>query len=81
LKFIYKQLCSFFIVIFITATAIGLIFVRFLVHNIYEQKEEQLFGYAEAIIDESMTTQEIQAGMKIVAQQDVLLALYNSSDR
>lgn len=81
MKFIYKQLCSFFIVIFITATAIGLIFVRFLVHNIYEQKEEQLFGYAEAIIDESMTTQEIQAGMKIVAQQDVLLALYNSNDR
>lgn len=72
---------GFFIVIFITATTIGLVFVRFLVGNIYEQKEEQLFGYAESIIDEKMSTQEIQAGMKIVSHQDVLLALYNNQDR
>ncbi|AZP05733.1 HAMP domain-containing histidine kinase [Jeotgalibaca ciconiae] len=72
---------GFFIVIFITATTIGLVFVRFLVGNIYEQKEEQLFGYAESIIDEKMSTQEIQAGMKIVSHQDVLLALYNDQDR
>lgn len=72
---------GFFIVIFITATTIGLVFVRFLVGNIYEQKEEQLFGYAESIIDEKMSTQEIQAGMKIVSHQDVLLALYDDQDR
>lgn len=59
----------------------GFIFVNFIVGNVYEEKENQLFGYAESVIDANMTIQEIQAGIKMISHQDVLLALYSADDQ
>ncbi len=81
MKFLYKQLLAFFLVIIVTIGATGIIFARFLVTNIYEEKEEQLFGYAEAVIDENMTLREVENGIDMISKQDVMLAMYNSQDQ
>ncbi|MGP6146650.1 ATP-binding protein [Jeotgalibaca sp. A122] len=80
MKYLYKQMLAFFLVILVTILTAGMIFVRFLVTNIYEEKEEQLFGYAEAVIDENMTLREVENGIDMISNQDVILAMYNSKD-
>lgn len=81
MKFLYKQVLAFFIVIIVTIMVTGMIFVRFLVTNIYEEKEQQLFGYAEAVINENMTIREVENGIDMISNQDVILAMYNSQDQ
>lgn len=81
MRYLYKQMLAFFLVIFVTIFATGMIFIRFLVTNIYQEKEEQLFGYAEAIIDENMTIREVENGIDMISNQDVMLAMYNSQDQ
>lgn len=81
MKYLYKNILAFFCIISFTILLTGIIFVRFVVGNVYAEKEEQLYGYAESVIDANMTIQEVEAGMKMVSHQDVFLALYNSADR
>lgn len=80
MKYLYKQMLAFFMVISVTILATGIIFVRFLVTSIYDEKEEQLFGYAEAVIDENMTIREVENGIDMISKQDVFLAIYDDRD-
>lgn len=81
MKYLYKQLLAFLTIVLITTSVIGIFFTRFAVTSIYDQKEEQLFGYAESVIDFNMTVSEVEEGMRLISNQDVLLALYNSQDQ
>lgn len=81
MKYLYKQLLAFLTVVLITTSVIGIFFTRFAISSIYDQKEEQLFGYAESVIDFNMTVSEVEEGMRFISNQDVLLALYNSQDQ
>ncbi|UJF15469.1 HAMP domain-containing histidine kinase [Jeotgalibaca sp. MA1X17-3] len=80
MKYLYKQIIAFFIVVLITVATSGIIFIRFLVTNIYEDKEAQLFGYAESVIDQNMSIQDIENGIKVISNQDVILAIYDKKD-
>lgn len=81
MKYLYKHLLAFFCVILFTVFSTGMIFVRLVIDNVYQEKETQLFGYAESVIDGNMTIQEIEAGIKMISHQDVLLALYDDEDQ
>ena len=81
MKYVYKQVFAFFLVILITVATSGFIFIRFVVNNIYEEKETQLFGYAESVIHENMSIQDIENGIKVISNQDVILAIYDASDQ
>lgn len=80
MRYLYKQLIAFITIVLITATAIGVLFIRFSIATIYNQKEEQLFGYAESVIDYNMSITEVEEGMQMISNQDVMLALYSSQD-
>lgn len=81
MKHLYKQLVAFFLVIVITVATSGAIFIRFLMNNIYQDKENQLFGYAESVIHQNMSVRDIESGMKVVSNQDVILAMYDANDQ
>lgn len=80
MKYLYKQIIAFFLVILITVATSGIIFIRFIGNNIYQEKETQLFGYAESVIDENMSIRDVENGIKVISNQDVILAIYDAKD-
>ena len=81
MKYVYKQMLAFLIIFVVTVLTTGIIFIRFFVTNIYDEKERQLFGYAEAIIEENMTLADISTATAMISKQDVIVAMYNKNDR
>lgn len=80
MRYVYQQVLAFFAIILITVGTMGIIFVQYITTNIYSDKEEQLFGYAESVIEQNMTVQELERGAKLVTNQDVSFALFDAKD-
>ncbi|CZQ99080.1 Hypothetical protein Tpal_2322 [Trichococcus palustris] len=80
MRYVYQQILAFFAIILITVGTMGIIFVQYITTNVYNEKEEQLFGYAESVIKQNMTIQELERGAELVTNQDVSFAIFNAKD-
>lgn len=54
MKYVYQQILVFALIL-ITVSTTGILIIQYVTSNIYDEKEAQLYGYAESIIDQNMT--------------------------
>ena len=52
MKYVYQQILAFFALILITVSTTGILIIQYVTTNVYDEKEAQLYGYAESIIDQ-----------------------------
>ena len=81
MKYVYQQILAFFALILITVSTTGILIIQYVTSNIYDEKEAQLYGYAESIIDQNMTIQQLENGSTLVSNQDVSFAIFDAEDR
>ncbi|AEB30345.1 two-component sensor histidine kinase [Carnobacterium sp. 17-4] len=59
---------------------LGFSFLQFARNTAYQNTETQLFGYAEALIDEDLQMDKLENGQVILKNQDVSIFVFDSTD-
>ena len=71
INYFYQQMLAFFAVVMTVLIILGFSFLQFARSTAYRSTEKQLFGYAEALIDEDLQTDKIENGQVILKNQGV----------
>ena len=80
LNYFYQQMLAFFAVVTIVLIILGFSFLQFARNTAYQNTETQLFGYAEALIDEDLQMDKLENGQVILKNQDVSIFVFDSTD-
>ncbi|MEG0289723.1 MAG: HAMP domain-containing sensor histidine kinase [Carnobacterium sp.] len=81
LKYFYQQMLAFFTVIMTMLIILGFSFLQFAKNTTYRNTETQLYGYAEALIEGDLQTDQLDTGQIILKNQGVTLSVFNSEDQ
>ena len=79
-RFFYQQMVAFFIVIMAMLIIMGFSFLQFSKNTTYKNTENQLYGYADALISGDLKKSELDAGQLILKNQEVTLTVFNNKD-
>lgn len=80
LNYFYQQMLAFFAVVTIVLIILGFSFLQFARNTAYQNTETQLFGYAEALIDENLQMEKLENGQVILKNQGVSIFVFDSTD-
>lgn len=80
INYFYQQMLAFFAVVMIVLIILGFSFLQFARSTAYRSTEKQLFGYAEALIDEDLQTDKIENGQVILKNQGVSIFVFDHTD-
>lgn len=80
MNYFYQQMLAFFAVVMTVLIILGFSFLQFARSTAYHSTEKQLFGYAEALIDEDLQTDKIENGQIILKNQDVSIFVFDYTD-
>jgi len=80
LNYFYQQMLAFFAVVTIVLIILGFSFLQFARNTAYQNTETQLFGYAEALIDENLQMDKLENGQTILKNQGVSIFVFDSTD-
>ncbi|MEG0497861.1 MAG: HAMP domain-containing sensor histidine kinase [Carnobacterium sp.] len=79
-RFFYQQMVAFFIVIMAMLIIMGFSFLQFSKNTTYKNTENQLYGYAEALIAGDLKETQLDIGQLILKNQEVTLTVFNNKD-
>lgn len=79
-RFFYQQMVAFFIVIVAMLIIMGFSFLQFSKNTTYKNTENQLYGYAEALIAGDLKETQLDIGQLILKNQEVTLTVFNNKD-
>ena len=79
-RFFYQQMVAFFIVIMAMLIIMGFSFLQFSKNTTYKNTENQLYGYADALISGDLKKSQLDAGQLILKNQAVTLTVFNNKD-
>ena len=80
MNYFYQQMLAFFAVVMTVLIILGFSFLQFARNTAYQSTEKQLFGYAEALIDEDLQTEKIENGQIILKNQGVSIFVFDNKD-
>ncbi len=80
MNYFYQQMLAFFAVVMTVLIILGFSFLQFARNTAYQSTEKQLFGYAEALIDENLQTEKIENGQIILKNQGVSIFVFDNKD-
>lgn len=80
MKYFYQQLFGFLSVVIVSVVVSGLLFYNAMYNNIYEQRSQQLFGYAKSIIVNQLSVDDINQSMKLLKDDHVSVALFDADN-
>ena len=80
MNYFYQQMLAFFAVVMTVLIILGFSFLQFARNTAYQSTEKQLFGYAEALIDEDLQTEKIENGQIILKNQGVSIFVFDYKD-
>ncbi len=80
INYFYQQMLAFFAVVMTVLIILGFSFLQFARSTAYRNTETQLFGYAEALIDEDLQTDKIESGQIILKNQGVSIFVFDQTD-
>lgn len=80
INYFHQQMLAFFGVVMTVLIILGFSFLQFARNTAYQNTEAQLFGYAEALIDENLQTDKIESGQTILKNQGVSIFVFDDTD-
>ncbi len=80
MKYFYQQLFGFLAVALVTISVCGGMIYSFNLQNIYLQRAQQLSGYAQSIIVNQLTSEELQQATKLMENEHVQIAIFDKNN-
>nr|WP_034553326.1 HAMP domain-containing sensor histidine kinase [Carnobacterium funditum] len=79
-KYFYQQMLAFFMVIMTMLIIMGFSFLQFSKNTTYNNTEEQLYGYAAALVSGDLQKSQLDNGQLILKNQEVTLTVFDNND-
>lgn len=81
MKYFYQQMMAFFAVMITLMIIMTVIFLEFTRNSTYQDKEEQLFGYAEALVDGDLQEDQLEDAQFVLQNQEVVITVFNNANQ
>lgn len=81
IKFFYQQMLAFLFVMLTLLVIMTIIFLEFTRNTAYEDTEELLFGYAEALVDGDLQEDQLENAQFVLQNQEVVITVFNGDNR
>lgn len=80
MRYFYQQMITFLTVVLTVLIILGFSFLQFARSTTYRNTEDQLFGYAESLLDEGLQRDHVENGQIILQNQGVSIHVFNSAN-
>lgn len=77
LKYFYQQMLAFFAVMTTLLIILAILFLQFAKQSIYNETEQQLYGYAEALIEGNLQEEQLDEARFVLQNQNVGISVFN----
>ncbi|SFH69529.1 sensor histidine kinase [Pisciglobus halotolerans] len=81
LRYFYQQMIAFFTVIATLLIILAIVFLQFAKKSVYQETEDQLYGYAEALIASNLQENQLKEATFILKNQNVGITVFNEQNR